>query len=264
MTARARLWWLGPLVPALEPAWHKGLLLHPVRGTGGATVLRDGGGRQTVVLADPLQPREAVPEHDGEVWALERGTAAPGPGPGPGMRGVVLWGRPNERLLPLAARLRAQGFGAALRADLVLGRSREEAGERADRYSEEYAPDEAAAGALLRALARHQADGPHHDEPAGNGTGRVEARRSGPHQDDEPPLGIPRGSYLVDEGTAWVGPGSPRITGGQWSFTFIGTPERIGAALARVLDSGVEACCLGGSAAEAALLPELIDRIEAG
>lgn len=246
MTAGARLWWLGPLVPALEPAWHKGLILHPVRSAGGTTVLRDGAGRQTVVLVDPLRSHEAVQEDDGQVWTVERGNAEPEPGPAPepepdprpGPHGVVLWGRPNERLLPLSDRLREQGLAAALRADLVLGRTREEAGERADRYSESYLPDEAAARALLRALAR-----PHRDQP-----GR----------------GIPRGSYLVDRGTTWVGPGTPHITGGQWSFTFIGTPAQVGTALARVLDSGVEACCLGGSAAEAALLPELIDRIEAG
>lgn len=233
MTARARLWWLGPLVPALEPAWHKGLILHPVRSAGGTTVLSDGGGRQTVVLVDPLRSHEAVQESDGQVWAWEREAR-----PGPGVHGVVLWGRPDERLLPLSDRLRKQGLASALRADLVLGRTAEEAGERADRYSERYVPDEAAARALLRALAK----------PRG----------------DEPGRGIPRGSYLVDRGTTWVGPGSPHITGAQWSFTFIGTPERVGAALTGVLERGAQVCCLGGSATEAALLPELIDRIEAG
>ncbi len=237
MTARARLWWFGPLVQALEPAWHRGLILHPVRSSGGVTLLSDGSGRQATALVDPLGPVEALEEHDGEVWALERD----GP-PDAGLRvppsGVVLWGRSDERLSPLAGRLREQGLATGLRADLVLGLTEEEAGERADRYSDSYSPDEAAAGAMLRALAKPQ--------------------RS------EPGRGIPRGSYLVDRGTTWVGPGSPGITGGQWSFTFIGTPAAVGATLARVLDGPVEVCCLGGSAAEAELLPGVIDRIEAG
>jgi alkanesulfonate monooxygenase SsuD/methylene tetrahydromethanopterin reductase-like flavin-dependent oxidoreductase (luciferase family) len=218
--------------------WHKGLILHPVRRTGGVTWLADGTGVQTAGLVDPLRQSEAPEAHDGELWALERGGPVPDTGLRSAARGVVLWGRPDSRLLPLVDRLRDQGLAAGLRADLVLGRTEEEAGDRAERYSDSYAPDEAAAKAILGALAKPQ--------------------------EGEPGRGIPRGSYLVDRGTTWVGPGSPAIAGGQWSFTFIGTPPVVGAALTGLLDRGVGLCCLGGSAAEAELLPGLIERIEAG